>query len=327
MPAPDISVILTSYRFRPYLRAAVESLLGQHGDRLRELIVIDDASPDRDHEVLAGLDDPRLRLIVHAQNQGAAASINAGFALASGRYIGRFDGDDVWLPDALGALAQALDEHPQATVAYGDIRCIDPLGRMGSDGIRRPAGPLCRDEFGLLLERHYTCAPAMLSRRDAWHELLPWPEAYGSGLGDWYFNLRLARLGAFVHVPRVLAHYRVHALGMHHQYVLDGQGERNLRAILAELLPQAKPSELPRPAKAIRAEHLGSFADAYFGQGMEADARRVYAEVLRLRPWTLCARIRIGPALATLTIGRARYERLKAALNKLRGRQPPPPNA
>lgn len=313
---PDISVILTSYRFRPYLRAAVASLLGQRTTRLRELIVIDDASPDRDHEALAGIADPRLQVIVHAVNQGAAASITAAFARVSGTYVGRFDGDDVWEPDALEAMAQALDAHPQATVAYGDIRCIDPQHRVGHEGIQRPPGPHCRDEFGLLLDRHHTCAPAMLSRRAAWDGLLPWPARFNSGPGDWYLNLRLAQRGAFVHVPRVLAHYRVHELGMHAQFIRDGGGEAGTRFILDELLPQARPEQLPRSAAAIRARHLCALANAYYSRGMDADARRLYREVLLRRPRTLLARGAIGPALATLTIGRERYERLKRWLRR-----------
>lgn len=314
--SPEISIVLTAYNFRPFLRAAVESLLGQRTRRTLELIVIDDASPDASAEVLADLKDPRLTVIRHAENRGCAARITEGMALARGRYVGRFDGDDVWLPDALEQLAAALDANPAAPVAYGDIRTIDPEGRVGDAGIDRPPGPLLREEFGLLLQRHYTCAPAMLGRMEHWRALLPWPERFRAGLGDWYFNLQLARRGPFVHVPKVLAHYRVHALGMHNTFIRDRAGEANARAILDELLPFASRQECSPTA--IRAHHLLGFARSYFGAGMEDDARRVYREVLQLRPGLLCTRREWRPAMAALTIGKRRYDHLKSLLRGLR---------
>lgn len=309
-----ISVVITAYNFRPFLRAAVLSLLAQNTQRAFEVIVIDDASPDRSFEVLADLLDPRLRVIVSAHNAGAAGAINRGMAMATGRYIARFDGDDVWLPDALESLADALDRHPNATVAYGDIRTIDSEGALGSHGIERPAGPLERDEFDLLLARHYTCAPAMLSRRDAWNAVLPWPERFRSGLGDWYFNLKLARLGSFVHVARVLAHYRVHPQGMHHSFIRDRTGEANLRAIFEELAPRTAAGRLTTTSRRLLARHLANIANAYFLFGMGDDARRLYGEVLGMSPGALANRTTALPAIGTLTLGAHRYAALKARL-------------
>lgn len=308
--SPEISVVLTSYNFRPYLRAAVESLLGQRTRRTLELIVIDDASPDGSAEVLDGLDDPRLRVIRNARNLGAAQSISEGMALARGRYVGRFDGDDVWLPEALERLAAALDANPQAPLAYGDIRTIDPAGRIGDTGIDRPPGPLLREEFGLLLERHYTCAPAMLARMEHWRTLFPLPDHVRRGPIDWYSNLRLAQMGPFVHVPEVLAYYRVHALGMHVTYIRDRSGEPYIRQVLDEFLPQAG-SLLTEPSNRVRGRHLRGLARSYFTAGMEADARRIYSELLRDCPGLVLGREDLGPLLAALTIGKRRYDALK----------------
>lgn len=311
---PQISVILTCYNFRRYLREALLSLLNQSTQRGFEVILIDDASGDGSLAAVADLRDSRLRIVAHAQNQGAAASINEGFALASGQYIARFDGDDVWSPDALECLASALDRYPEASVAYGDIRTLDSTGALGAEGIQRPEGPECRDEFALLLATHYTCAPAMMSRRTAWNGLLPWPETFRSGLGDWYFNLRLAQKGKFAFVAKVLANYRVHDGGMHYQFVRDRTGERNMRIILDELLPRDTVGRLSKAAIAIQAEHLRLLANGYYGQGMEQDARRVYRELLRFAPGKLWHRHSLMPALASMTIGRRRYEGLKRCL-------------
>ncbi|MCU0756516.1 MAG: glycosyltransferase family 2 protein [Xanthomonadales bacterium] len=313
--APEISIVLTCYNFRPYLRAAVESLLGQRTRRTLEIIVIDDASPDGSAEVLDGLEDPRLRLIRHATNGGAPARISEGIAAARGKYVGRFDGDDQWLPDALERLAAALDAHPAASVAYANIRTIDAAGRVGDLGTERPPGPLLREEFGLLLQQHYTCAPAMLGRMDCWRALFPLPAYARQGPLDWYTNLKLAEMGPFIHVPEVLAHYRVHALGMHSTYIRDRSGEHYIRQLLDQFLPAAG-ARLPEPAHRVRGRHLLGLARSYFAADMAADARRVYAELLRDCPSLLLNRHDLGPALAALSIGKQRYERLKQSLRR-----------
>jgi glycosyltransferase involved in cell wall biosynthesis len=277
--------------------------------------VIDDASPDASAEVLDGIEDPRLCVIRHRENRGAAARIGEGIALARGRYVGRFDGDDVWLPDALEKLAAALEAHPTAAVAYGNIRTIDATGQVGDLGSERPPGPLLREEFGLLLQRHYTCAPAMLGRTAFWQSLFPLPDYARTGPLDWYTNLKLAELGPYIHVPEVLAHYRVHALGMHSTYIRDRSGEHYIRQVLDQFLPGAD-ARLPEPAHRLRGRHLLALARSYFGADMAADARRIYAELLRDCPSLLLQRNHIGPAVAALTIGKQRYERLKRLLRR-----------
>jgi hypothetical protein len=113
----------------------------------------------------------------------------------------------------------------------------------------------------------------------------------------------------------VLAHYRVHALGMHVTYIRDRSGETYIRTLLDEFLPMAG-SRLTESAARVRGRHLRGLARSYFAAGMEDDARRVYAELLRDCPGLLLTRADAGPALAALTFGKRRYERLKRLLGR-----------
>ena len=58
---PLVSVLMPAYNHAPYVRAAVESVLGQTYGNL-EFIVIDDASSDATWDVLQTFEDERLRL-------------------------------------------------------------------------------------------------------------------------------------------------------------------------------------------------------------------------------------------------------------------------
>ena len=89
-----ISVIVPIYGVEKYLEECIESILGQTYTKL-EIILIDDASPDRCGEICdryAQMDD-RI-IVIHQKNGGAAAARNAGLRIATGEYIGFVDSDD-----------------------------------------------------------------------------------------------------------------------------------------------------------------------------------------------------------------------------------------
>jgi len=104
----EVSVIIPTYNRAGFLQTSIESVLGQtHGDL--EVIVVDDGSSDHTGEVVAALDDARVRYLRHGQNRGAAAARNTGLKHASGKYVAFQDSDDEWLPEKLGLQVEALD--------------------------------------------------------------------------------------------------------------------------------------------------------------------------------------------------------------------------
>ena len=92
---PLISVILPTYNRAYCMVPAIESVLRQTHEEL-ELIIVDDCSTDNTTEVLGKVADPRLRVIRHEQNRGAAAARNTGLAAARGSLIAFQDSDDEW---------------------------------------------------------------------------------------------------------------------------------------------------------------------------------------------------------------------------------------
>jgi glycosyltransferase involved in cell wall biosynthesis len=123
---PLVSVLMPSYNHAPYVRAAVESVLGQtHGNL--ELIVIDDASSDETWSVLQSFEDDRLRLSRHDVNQGAHATLNATLEMARGEYIAIINSDDVFATTRIAACLEAL-HHTGADLVGSDIVLIDAAG-------------------------------------------------------------------------------------------------------------------------------------------------------------------------------------------------------
>jgi glycosyltransferase involved in cell wall biosynthesis len=93
------AVIPTRHRPQLVLRA-INSVLNQTHREL-ELIVVVDGPDDATVEVINGLDDPRLRLIVNPRSMTAAGARNIGAAQATGEWIAFLDDDDEWLFDKI----------------------------------------------------------------------------------------------------------------------------------------------------------------------------------------------------------------------------------
>lgn len=104
-----ISVIIPTYNRAHILERAVRSVLAQEGEAL-EVIVVDDGSTDDTQQVLAAMDDPRIRYERLPGQSGACAARNRGIELAQGEYIAFQDSDDEWLPGKLTRQRQQLEE-------------------------------------------------------------------------------------------------------------------------------------------------------------------------------------------------------------------------
>lgn len=110
------SIIMPLYNKVPYVRKAVESIIGQTY-RDWELVVVDDGSTDGSGEVVKDFDDDRIRLI-RQENAGVGAARNRGVAETTAPYICFLDADDWWEPTFLEEMAGLIERHPDTGI-YG----------------------------------------------------------------------------------------------------------------------------------------------------------------------------------------------------------------
>lgn len=119
---PHVSVLMPTYGHAAFIRRAIESLLAQTmGDW--ELLIVDDGSPDDTRAMVAPfLADPRVRYTRLERNGGLGAALNAGTAIARGRYLAYLPSDDLYYPEHLARLVGILERRPEAYLVYGGLR-------------------------------------------------------------------------------------------------------------------------------------------------------------------------------------------------------------
>jgi len=124
---PKVSVLMPVYNAGLFLREAIESIIAQTFTDF-EFLIIDDCSMDNSSIIIDSYDDPRIIKIQNLKNEGVAASLNKGIALAKGEFIARMDADDVSMPRRLEMQVSYLDTHYDVSMVSTKAVLIDHLG-------------------------------------------------------------------------------------------------------------------------------------------------------------------------------------------------------
>lgn len=163
-----------------------------------ELVVVDDGSTDpTTHQELASAEAEGTR-VLRKRNGGPSSAWMAGLDATTAPYVMPFSSDDVLLFGSTRLLADALDDHPAAGFAWGDVETF------GMATAYRPSVPaLCP----WLVTYTNAMPPYSLFRRSVLVQVGGWAEITASE--DWDLWMRLAAQGiAGVYVPRPIYRYR-----------------------------------------------------------------------------------------------------------------------
>jgi glycosyltransferase involved in cell wall biosynthesis len=107
---PLITVLMPAYNAAGFIAQAVDSVLQQSFSNF-ELLVVDDGSADDTATIVQSFKDKRIRLL-QLPHKGIAAALNSGLDAAAGKYIARFDADDICYPQRLQVQYDFLTAHP-----------------------------------------------------------------------------------------------------------------------------------------------------------------------------------------------------------------------
>lgn len=172
-----ISVCMATYNGAQYLRAQLVSILAQLGVG-DEVVVVDDASTDDTLAVLRAIGDARVSVHANPRNLGHVQTFARAMALARNEFVFLSDQDDVWLPNRLQRMLDALTASGAIVVA-SNFACIDtdgratafPCHRLRAVDSKRHAANI----VGIFAGRRGYFGCAMALRRSALKVALPIP--------------------------------------------------------------------------------------------------------------------------------------------------------
>lgn len=204
---PLISVIIPVYNGEKTINETIQSVLKQTLSDL-EIIVIDDGSQDRTLEIVKSIQDRRIQAFSY-RNAGVSSSRNRGFYHARAEFISFLDADDLWLPDKLESQFKALQENPQAALAYSWTDYIDESGQWLHPGDRITVKGEAYER--ILLGNFLESGSNALIRREAFSRVRGFDESL-VGPEEWDLFIRIAAAGdLFVAVEKAQILYRVSA--------------------------------------------------------------------------------------------------------------------
>ena len=190
-----------------YLRPALESVLRQTVTDL-ELVVVDDGSTDETPAVLAGFDDPRVRVVRGERRRGLAGALNLGLDEVRGRRVARMDADDIAFPHWLERVLARLDGGPPVVLVGAGVLELEPGGRLGAVHVPE-AGPAVTRWHSLFSASPFFHNTVVFEREHFARNGLRYDESFGESEDYELWTRVLAGAEADV-VEEALVVYRMH---------------------------------------------------------------------------------------------------------------------
>lgn len=196
---PLVSIVMPTYNQAEYLLQAIESVLEQTYHNL-ELIIVNDGSTDDTSDILGRQEDDRVK-ILHQENQGASAAMNAGFRISKGRYLTWLASDNFYRPCFLEKMVAVLEASDHYALAYTSFENVDEGGRH--------IDYVLLEEYvdGLLLVNPGAIGVGFLYRRGVYDFCGDYEELVCNDLAYW---LKASERFSFTFIPEVLVSNRKH---------------------------------------------------------------------------------------------------------------------
>ena len=173
-----------------------------------EIIFADGGSTDTTIEIINTYAD-RIAYWCSEPDKGMYDAINKGMRHVNGEILAYLNSDDIYYPGTLFFVAQYFAEHPEVDLLFGDLNFI---GESDCVLFKQSYPDFHLSRFRSM--RHATIGqPAAFWRRSLCTAVGEFDTTLRMA-SDFDFFIRAGLIGRLVHVPKVLAAFRVHGGSM-----------------------------------------------------------------------------------------------------------------
>jgi len=203
---PLISIVVPIYRPKiSWLTDCIDSVINQNYQNW-QLILVDDHSdnPEITQTLQKYKSNPKIKIIVNSTNLNIVGATNVGLKIATGKWIGFLDHDDVLWPSALSQISTAINQNSTIQYIYTDQDKIDQNNHHFD--------PFLKPDFKskLLYQTNYFNHFSVIKK--SLLIKLNYLRLGTSGAQDWDLALRASQIikpSQILHIPHVCYSWRV----------------------------------------------------------------------------------------------------------------------
>jgi glycosyltransferase involved in cell wall biosynthesis len=113
-----LSIVMPVYNEKDTVEKIISRVMSVDVGLEKELVIVDDFSQDGTRDILAKLNDPRIKVFFHPENLGKGSALQTGFSKAAGDIVLVQDADLEYDPDEYPVLLHPILDG-RADVVYG----------------------------------------------------------------------------------------------------------------------------------------------------------------------------------------------------------------
>jgi len=201
---PLVSIALCSYNGEKYIRQQLDSILDQTYRNL-EVVIVDDCSTDDTFNIVSNYAgrDSRIKCFKNEINLGFNKNFEWAITLTTGAYIAISDQDDIWLPQKIERLLNAIADN---WLVFSNSVFINDNNEIKEGRVLSKFNPAAHDYKSMLMDNFVT-GHTTLFKREFVDYFLPFPE---KGFYDWWMGFIALYHHKIVFLDEVLTQYRIH---------------------------------------------------------------------------------------------------------------------
>ena len=211
---PLVSVIVTTYNRRKYLKETLDSILNQTFKDF-ELIVVDNFSSYDFLTYVKSFNDDRIRAFQNQNNGIIAINRNYGIKKARGQYIAFCDDDDLWMPDFLENSLQHFNNDKNIGIVTSKLYFINSNSDITYKKFHDSIVYNDIFEFDELFFQNVVNLSAAVVRRECLEIIGVFDESDDFiAVEDYHLWLRISTKYNIYFINKVLGYYRQHEGGI-----------------------------------------------------------------------------------------------------------------